>query len=178
MRRMFIIFGGLPGSGKTTIAQRLADRLGACYLRIDSIEQAVRAAQRIPDDRELGPVAYIVACGIAAENLRHGLTVIADSVNPVEASRSAYRQAAHDAGVPFLEVAVLCSDQALHRQRLEDREAQREEHKRLRWDDIRHRPFDVWTEAGLILDTATLSVEQSVDTILANAGMKRQSPHP
>ena len=36
---MLIILGGLPGSGKTTIARELAGQLGAVHLRIDSIEQ-------------------------------------------------------------------------------------------------------------------------------------------
>ena len=39
---MLIIFGGLPGTGKTAIAQQLARELGAVYLRIDSMEQAIR----------------------------------------------------------------------------------------------------------------------------------------
>ena len=39
---MLIIFSGLPGSGKSTIARALAKRLGAVYLRIDTIEQAIR----------------------------------------------------------------------------------------------------------------------------------------
>ena len=43
---MLIIFGGLPGSGKSTIARALALRLGAVYLRIDTIEQAIRPLNR------------------------------------------------------------------------------------------------------------------------------------
>ncbi|MBI3799166.1 MAG: AAA family ATPase, partial [Deltaproteobacteria bacterium] len=31
------IFSGLPGSGKTTLAQRVAPRVTAVYLRIDTI---------------------------------------------------------------------------------------------------------------------------------------------
>jgi SpoVK/Ycf46/Vps4 family AAA+-type ATPase len=33
---VFIIFCGLPGTGKTTLARELARRLGAVYLRIDT----------------------------------------------------------------------------------------------------------------------------------------------
>ncbi|MFO7481079.1 AAA family ATPase, partial [Oceanibaculum nanhaiense] len=32
---MLIVFGGLPGTGKTTLSRALADRLRAVYLRID-----------------------------------------------------------------------------------------------------------------------------------------------
>gem|GEM_PF-3461273 len=38
---MLIVFGGLPGTGKTTLARELARLLSATYLRIDSIEQAI-----------------------------------------------------------------------------------------------------------------------------------------
>ncbi len=41
---MLIIFGGLPGVGKTAIAAELARVIDALYLRIDSIEQAIRAS--------------------------------------------------------------------------------------------------------------------------------------
>ena len=50
---MLIIFSGLPGSGKSTIARALARRLRAVYLRIDTIEQAIRAAEQA--DNEMGP---------------------------------------------------------------------------------------------------------------------------
>ncbi len=38
---MLVIFGGLPGTGKTTIARRLAERCHATYIRIDTIEMAI-----------------------------------------------------------------------------------------------------------------------------------------
>ena len=40
---MLVIFGGLPATGKTAIARELARQIGGVHLRIDSIEQAIRA---------------------------------------------------------------------------------------------------------------------------------------
>jgi predicted kinase len=41
---MLIVFGGLPGTGKSAIARTLAREIGAVWLRIDSIEQGIRAS--------------------------------------------------------------------------------------------------------------------------------------
>lgn len=41
---MLIVLSGLPGVGKTTIAGESACSLAAVYLRIDSIEPALRQA--------------------------------------------------------------------------------------------------------------------------------------
>jgi predicted kinase len=37
---VLVVFGGLPGTGKTSVARRVADALGATFVRIDSIELA------------------------------------------------------------------------------------------------------------------------------------------
>lgn len=39
---VLIAFAGLPGSGKSTLALELASSMDSVYLRIDSIEQAIR----------------------------------------------------------------------------------------------------------------------------------------
>jgi DNA polymerase III delta prime subunit len=44
---MLIIFGGLPGTGKSTLALKLADQLGAMYLRNDTIEGAIGAGEDV-----------------------------------------------------------------------------------------------------------------------------------
>ncbi|GAA3879206.1 hypothetical protein GCM10022207_52300 [Streptomyces lannensis] len=95
---MLIVMSGLPGTGKTTLARLLAARIGAVHLRVDTIEQAIvrSGMARHP----VGPVGYVVGYALAEDHLRQGLTVIAESVNPLSATRDAWREAAVGAGVP------------------------------------------------------------------------------
>jgi MoxR-like ATPase len=49
-----ITFAGLPGVVKTALARKVARQIGATYLRIDWIEQAIRSIEvRSPDTQEL-----------------------------------------------------------------------------------------------------------------------------
>lgn len=43
-----IVFAGLSGSGKSSIARGLAKEIGAVCLRIDSIEQAIKESGVVP----------------------------------------------------------------------------------------------------------------------------------
>jgi predicted kinase len=86
---MLIVFGGLPGTGKTTISCAVTARRLATYLRIDAIEQAIRNAGVLAG--EVGPAGYSVANMLAETNLMDGRTVVADCVNPVAESRDASR---------------------------------------------------------------------------------------
>lgn len=113
---MFIIFAGSPGSGKSTIASALAKELGAVFLRIDTLEQAIRCAEN--SGKETDPVGYFVACELARDNLKLGLNVIADSVNPLLLTRDAYREVALSTDSKFLYVEVICSDLNTHRLRV------------------------------------------------------------
>ena len=56
---MLIIFGGLPGVGKTTLAKAVAREWEAVYLRVDTIEQALRFSEALQG--EVGPAGYLVA---------------------------------------------------------------------------------------------------------------------
>src|SRR5829696_2650800 len=104
---MLIVMSGLPGVGKTVIAREFARGTGALHLRIDSIEQALRAnGVRVEGE------GYAVAHAVAADNLALGRTVIADCVNPWPLTREAWRIVAKRAGVRVVEVEMMCSDVA------------------------------------------------------------------
>jgi predicted kinase len=118
---MLVVFGGLPGTGKTTIAREVARRQGALYLRIDTIEQSIRAGNVAGG--EIGVAGYAVALALAQENLSVGQVVVADGVNPVPETRDAWRNIAAKRSTRLIEIEIVCSDAREHRRRVEARRA-------------------------------------------------------
>lgn len=161
---MLIAFAGLPGTGKTTVARALARRLAAVYLRVDTLEQAFLASGS--GGADIGPAGYLAAYAVAADNLRLGLTVVADSVNALEITRSAWRNVAREAGVRIVEIELICSDATAHRQRVEGRRADIPGHTLPTWQSVLERQYDPWESQHLVVDTAKVSVEQAVETIV------------
>jgi predicted kinase len=159
---MLIIFSGRPGSGKTTLARALARKLGAVLVRIDSIEEALLSAGQI-EAVENG-AGYRVGYDVAADNLRLGRIVIADSVNPIRLTREAWHAVARHAGVPYLDVAVACSDAAEHRRRIETRDAGV---RPLRWQSVLARVVEPVDADTVLVETAGRSVEDSVAALVA-----------
>ncbi|MCX8999515.1 AAA family ATPase [Rhizobiaceae bacterium BDR2-2] len=164
---MLFIFGGLPGTGKSTIARELGRRTGATYLRLDSVEQAIRSSGILPPTVGVGPAGYIAVYRLAADNLRLGQSVIADTVNPVHATRTAFRNVAAETGARFMEIEVFCSDAAVHRHRAETRGTDIEGHVPPTWKEIMDREVEPWSDPAVHLDTARLPVAQSVEAILS-----------
>jgi predicted kinase len=163
---MLIVFGGLPGTGKTTIARKLAKKIPAVYLRIDSIEQAlIRAGISSMD---IGPAGYFVGYAVAADNLRFGLTVIADSVNPLNITRNAWKNVALDVGVRIVEVELICTDTAEHRRRIDSRAADIPDHTLPDWNAVLERQYDDWGGDHIVIDTAVVSEDDAVNRIIEN----------
>jgi predicted kinase len=160
-RGMLYIFGGLPGTGKSTLAQRLARAQPAVHLRIDTIEQSLREAGCFVN----GPEGYVVAYRLATDNLRLGWRVVADSVNPLQVTRAAWRDVALHAGVPFVEIEVICSNTAEHRARVETRATDIAGLRLPTWDEVVSRVYEPWDAAHHVIDTAGQTVEQSVTAL-------------
>jgi predicted kinase len=157
---MLIVFGGLPGTGKTTIARELASQLGAVLLRIDSIEQALRDCGAA--DNSLDDAGYRVAYAVAADNLCVGRTVIADSVNPLRLTRNAWLEVAKRSRASIVEIEVTCSDEDEHRRRTEKRISDIPGLKLPMWQEIVSREYHPWDREHILVDTARQSIEQSV----------------
>lgn len=166
---MLIVLGGLPGSGKTTIARALALRLGAIHLRIDTIEQALRSSGTLKAD--VGPAGYLVAYGLAEDNLRLGRIVVADSVNPVRATREAWLAVGERASVRVVEIEVICSDQEEHRRRVEARKSDIDGLRLPSWRNVIERDYEYWGGRPIIADTALKSVDEIVAELIAQLGL-------
>lgn len=160
MTATLIIFAGLPATGKTTLARALARRLGATYLRIDTIEQALRASEALAGPMD--DIGYRVAYALAADNLRGGKSVVADSVNPSQITREAWRAAAKGSAARVIEIEVVCSDVAEHRRRVESRVADIPGLELPSWDEIIEREYDSWDREPIVVDTAHRTVEEAL----------------
>ena len=157
---MLIVFGGLPGTGKTTISRALASRRAATYLRIDLIEQALRSAG-IPAG-SVGSAGYEVVNALAEANLSGGRAVVADCVNLVAESRAAWRAISARTAVQLIEIEVVCSDPIEHRRRVEERRPDIPGLTPPTWQSVTHHEYQPWDRARFVLDTARLRPGQAV----------------
>jgi len=157
---VLIVFGGLPGTGKSTLARLIAQERRATYLRIDTIEQSIRASGMLAGD--VGPSGYLVGYALAEVNMKLGQQVVADSVNPLGITRDAWRQAAANASAPCIEIEVICSDPAEHRRRVETRETDVAGLQLPSWDAVQRHHYESWDRPRVILDTAGRSVAEAL----------------
>lgn len=166
------IFAGLPGTGKTTLSQQLARRVNAVHLRIDTVEQALRELCHLQVEGE----GYRLAYRIAADNLRLGNDVVADSCNPLELTRREWEQIAVDNGSTFLNIEVVCSDGREHRRRIETRNSDVKGLKLLTWRDVEDREYHDWTKDKIVIDTAGRSEADCIDTLILAISSSYETP--
>ena len=159
-----IAFGGLPGTGKTVVAREVAREVNAVYVRIDSIEQAIRASGVLR--RAIDDAGYRVAYAIAEDNLRMGRTVVADCVNPIQITRDAWIGVANRARARTVEVEIVCSDPQQHRQRVENRISDIPGLKLPSWDEVISREYEPWQRKHIVIDTARRTVSDNVNELL------------
>lgn len=159
-RPTLVVLGGLPGVGKTTAARGWAQGGRAAHLRLDTVEQALLRAGAA----ELGVHGYAVLYAVADDLLGAGCDVVADTVNPVPETRTAWRDLAARTGARVVEVELVCSDRVEHDRRVTRRVADIAGHRLPTVRDVREREYRPW--AGVrVLDTAGRTPEEVVRAV-------------
>jgi len=151
-----IVFSGLPGTGKTSLAEATGRALSLPVFSRDRLEATLRRCQITSEHgRGAGWAAYELLTDLARTQLRLGASVILDSVATYTNVRATWRALAarHQAG--FRVVECICSDEALWRQRLLSRDRHIPGWYELDWRDVEavRRRFVPWTGERLVVDS-------------------------
>lgn len=158
---------GLPGTGKSTIAEVIGKRMNLTVVSVDRIESAILSAGTA-SDQPTGLAAYLVAETIADAALSHGQTVIVDAVNAVDPAREQWVGLARKHGEALKFIEVVCSDAALHRDRLEQRGRELAHLAEPSWHAVEQslEEYATWSGESALAARITLdSVESVSDTV-------------
>jgi len=159
-----IVFAGLPATGKSTLAEGVAGRMNAVWLRVDTIEAALLKAG-LPASFETGWAAYLVAHDLGAAHLRLHQDVVIDAVNGVEPARALWEALARRTSARRFVIEVVCSDAREHRRRVESRPDPSPPMRAPTWEEVVRREYRPWMEPILRVD-GTLPAEPNVSRIV------------
>ena len=150
---LLVVVGGLPAVGKTVVCRALLRERRMTWLRVDSIEQALRdSGEMLPGAP--GGAGYWAAAAVAADVLPTGGDVLVECVNPLPVTRRLWARTAAGAGAALLGVELVCSDAAEHRRRVEQRVSDIDGLVLPDWRAVLRRDYEPWPEADLRADTA------------------------
>ena len=154
----FAIFSGLPGTGKSTLANHLARDLRWPLLRIDDV------AGKVPSDADyhFWDEKILILLTIAEEQLKLGVNVIADSVF-MGADRVHAQEIASKHGAIFRPIYCFVSDEAKWKKRVTEQVESAQDSDVASWEQIQHQRqwFVPWeSDTGLFID-AVAPVERN-----------------
>ncbi|RII14735.1 6-phosphofructo-2-kinase [Streptomyces sp. YIM 130001] len=150
---MLIAMAGLPGAGKSAVAEELGRELAAPVVSVDPIEAAMWRAG-VARAEPTGLAAYVVAEAVADGVIALGQTAILDAVNAAPQAREQWRSLADRHAVPLVFIEVTCSDPEVHRRRLESRVRAIPGFIDPTWESVEalRRQFTSWSDRRLVLD--------------------------
>jgi predicted kinase len=157
----FIVFSGLPGAGKSTMAEAAGKALGIPVFAKDWLEGVLKqhgvdhSLNAEGQARPLGFIGYDLLTMLALRQLQLGQSVILDSVASTTTIRDTWRQLAGQFGAQWRVIECICSDEDAHRSRLVGRQRHIPNWPELTWAEVERvrSYFAAWTEDHLVVDS-------------------------
>lgn len=167
-----IVISGLPGVGKTSVAEIIAASTGSVHLSIDAVEESLLTCG-LPAGWEVGVAAYEAARAMAEQNLRLGHDVVVDAVNDSDEARQTWRTAASRTGARIEFVYLMISDAREHERRLRGRDRGLTHVGEPTWSDVQRRRADyaAWSDEVVEFDTAARTADEVADALAAHLGV-------
>lgn len=171
MKPILFIFSGLPGSGKTTLASRIARSLALPYFRLDTIEHGLKEICSL----NVAGEGYRLTYRIVADNLKIGNDVLVDCVNPWELTRNEWESVARDNEARSINIEVVCSDKNEHKERVSTRENDIAGFQLPTWEEIQEREYQEWKKDRIIIETSKRSIDECVDELLEKIKLRKDA---
>jgi predicted kinase len=133
MQSKLVIFSGLPGTGKSTLADRLARELRWPLLCIDDVIGEVPENAGVP----FWDSKVTILLDLIETQLKLGLSVIADSVF-MNMDRNHAQELARKYNARFLPIHVFVSDESVWKERVTNRFDELKDKDVASWERIQH----------------------------------------
>ena len=163
-----IVLSGLPGTGKSTLAETIGKKLGIPVFAKDWLEAVLlkNGFSSSSDERDLGYVGYELLTVLAERQLMLGQSVILDSVASTQSIRKTWHGLANQYHAQWRVVECICSNETLHKERLKGRKRNIPGWHELKWADVEKVKlyFQKWDEDRLVLDMEN-PIEENISSV-------------
>ena len=155
-----IVFSGLPGSGKSKLAERIGRDLSIPVYARDWLEAAIVSSDLdFPNKNDKFPnlagAGLSLLNTLAERQLTIGQSAILDSTASKESIRDNWRQLAARHNAAFVGIHCVCSNEEIHKYRLENRDRAIPSWYELEWSQLQDAAsrFESWTTDHLVVDS-------------------------
>jgi predicted kinase len=162
-QQTLVIFSGLPGTGKSTLADKLARKLRWPLLRIDDV------IGEVPEDPDIAfwDSRVEILLDLVNTQLELGLDVIVDSVF-MHMDRQHAQELARKYGARFLPIYVFVADDKVWEQRVTARFNEMNNKDVATWERVQHQRehFHEWEPQTALFIDSILPLDQNFEKVL------------